>query len=1092
MLLLGAVSRNACLFKGGNIVSGGVGGRCGTRISYVLSRGIFSEEIKRGRLAAYFSTESFLVGDSCPYIERMFESWKKDSKSVHSSWDAYFTNVSKGVPPGQAFVLPPRIPQQSGLSSSIPFSVGGISNSGDGTMTCVSLPQAFYIPEAAGSLPAGASYITPEIMLSPTGQQSVHDTSRVIQMVRGYQMRGHEMAKIEPLGLPPGPPFASVARKNLPANIDYKYYGFTEADLLKVFDCRVPGLSGFLGPEREPRPLKYIVQRLEETYCGNIGFEYMHISDQQVCNFIRQKVETPQQYTFSHEMKKKILVRTARAQLFEQFFAYKFSTSKRFGLDGCETIIVAMKAVTKRAAKEGVNSIVMGMPHRGRLNVLVNVMHKPMQQMMSEFQGVTGFGNSEWGNTGDVKYHLGVEFDHWDTESARYIHMGVLANPSHLEAVDPLVIGQTRAQQYYSGDTEKSKVIPIILHGDASFAGQGVVYETLQMSKLPSYDVGGTIHIVVNNQIGFTTNPVDGGSGKYCTDIAKAIDAPVFHVNADDPEAVTFVAELAFEYRQRFKSDVIIDLVGYRRYGHNELDMPKFTQPQMYTLVASHKPVLDLYSSKLIKEGVITQEEFDKVKVGITSYYSKEYEKSKKFIPSKSNEYLPQWKHMVSPDTPCPPRLTGLEFCYLKELGKKISTIPQNFNPHPTIAKTFKARLDAINTEDNVDFGLAEALAFASLLSDGFGVRLSGQDCQRGTFSHRHAVIHDQTLYSKYNIFDSLQSPHTIEINNSLLSEYAALGYEVGYALEHPDTLCLWEAQFGDFANGAQVVIDQFIASGEAKWNKQCGIVMILPHGYDGQGPEHSSARMERYLQLCDDREDVIHPENWDIERTSVIQRHNIQVVYCSTPSNYFHVLRRQVHRGFRKPLIIMLSKRILKMRAAFCSLKEFDENTRFQRYIPDKDDTNSDFCNNVKRLIVCSGQVYYDLLSYRENAGIKNVAISRVEQLSPFPFDAFIDDVKNYSKLEDIVWAQEEPMNAGPWFYTSKRIESSLRHMNYPNNISSLIYAGRDTNAAPAVGDHRTHQQELETLLEDAFNLNKKTHSYLEKYLENGNSLSN
>ncbi|CEM08891.1 unnamed protein product [Vitrella brassicaformis CCMP3155] len=1027
----------------------------------------------RPRFQSALAAESFLVGESSPYIEQMYEQWKKDNTSVHASWHAYFTNVANGVPSGQAFVAPPSV-TVAGAPMQMQMPPHPLPTPA---------PATTVFPHAVGTLPSAGSLMSPEELSGVT--QTVHDTSRIIQMVRGYQSRGHELANIDPLGQPRRPPYTSVARTEGPMGIGYKYYGFTEADLDKVYDCRVPAMSGFLSPERSPRTLREIVQRLEETYCGPVGIEYMHISDQQVCNFVRQAVETPTKYQMSPELRKKIFVRTARAQLFENFCATKFSTSKRFGLDGCETLIVGMKAVVKKASKDGVDAIVLGMPHRGRLNMLMNVMHKPMQQMMGEFQGVTGFGGTEWGNTGDVKYHLGIEYDHWDQDSGRYIHMGILANPSHLEAVNPLVAGQARAQQYFSGDTNRDKVLPIVLHGDASFAGQGVVYETVQMSKLPNYSVGGTIHIVANNQIGFTTYPVDSSSGKYCTDLAKSIDAPIFHVNADDPEAVTFVAELALDFRQRFHQDVFIDLVGYRRYGHNELDMPKFTNPHMYTLISRHPPVLDVYGQRLTDEGLIDQHYVEDVKKNIVDFYTGEYEKSKTFTPTGVYEYQPQWRHMKKPHEFARPRLTGVELDMLKDIGMKISKLPDDLNPHPTIAKTYRSRVEALESGENIDFGLGEALAYGTLLTDGFHVRLTGQDAQRGTFSHRHAVVHDQTIEKTYFTFSALKTPQKLEIGNSNLSEFACLGFETGYALEHPDTLSMWEAQFGDFANGAQVVFDQFITSGEAKWNKQCGIVVLLPHGYDGQGPEHSSARIERFLQACDDREDVIHPESWDVAKRSVIQQHNIQVVNCTSPSQLFHVLRRQMHREFRKPLIIFSPKRMLKMRAAFSTLDEFGPGTRFFRHIPNDRFGSTVAPEEMKRLIFCSGQVFYDLLAFREKNQLQHIGISRVEQLSPFPFDSVINEIQKYPNLQDVVWAQEEPMNMGPWFYCSKRLESSLRYMGCPNGIQQPIYVGRDVSSSPAVGDARVHTEELNTILNDAFDLDHRVNSYYHSYIK-------
>lgn len=1052
-----------------------------------------------GGASRSLTTEPFLNGEASPYMEQMYEAWVNDPSSVHVSWNAYFTNLANGVSSDRAFCLPDSLPSQVPLSK-----------------------------------PAAASPFS----------QTAYDTSRIIQLVQGYQSRGHEFAKIDPLGLPHEPPYVSEARRDarrIP--IDYQAYGFTQQDLDREFSASIPGACGFLSMDRGPITLRELVKRLEETYCSSIGVEAMHIEDPTVLNYLRQVLEVPKKFEFSADMKRTILYRTAKAQLFETFCGTKFSTSKRFGIDGCESSIIAIKEVAKKSAQMGVESIVIGMPHRGRLNLLMNVLRKPMQQMMREFQGITGFGGTEWGNTGDVKYHLGVDCHHYDEDAKRHIHMCLMANPSHLEAVDPLVLGQVRAQQYYSGDADRTRVLPIIMHGDASFAGQGVVYETLQMSKLPNYRVGGTIHVVVNNQIGFTTNVVDQGSGRYPTDIAKCIDAPVFHVNADDPEACTYVAQLALDYRQRFHNDVFINLVGYRRLGHNELDMPKFTQPRMYNHIAQHPPVLDVYAQRLVAENVMTQKEIDDVKKDILAFYSQEYEQSKLAatqpegrdesggdvsVSVQAPRYRPQWRHMAPPSQTCPPQASGVPIDILQDVGRAISTLPAWLTPHPTIKKTYKARAEAVETGENIDFGFAEALAFGTLIRDGFNIRLGGQDVQRGTFSHRHAVVHDQsvgtpsngstadggsrrlnycalaelfpaeptTSGSEENGVKTTAHRSRFEVCNSLLSEFAALGFEVGYALEHPDTLAIWEAQFGDFANGAQVIIDQFIASGETKWGSQCGIVMLLPHGYDGQGPEHSSARIERFLQLCDDREDVIHPESWDTFKRSVIQRHNFQVVNCTTPANFFHVLRRQMHRGFRKPLVVISSKRMLKMRATFSRLAELAEGTCFLRYIPNiatQERERPSFIGvecplpideSVTRLVLCSGQVYYDLAAYREKHGLWSVALARVEQLSPFPFDRVVDDIRRYPHLQDVVWAQEEPMNMGPWPYTSKRLATSLAHIGYPNGITHPIYAGRDVSAAPAGGDARLHQVELERLLGDAFDVHRRTNSYVEKYL--------
>nr|BAM15617.1 2-oxoglutarate dehydrogenase e1 component, mitochondrial precursor [Plasmodium gallinaceum] len=993
------------------------------------------------------------------YIESAYKIWRKDKNSLHKSWDSYFSMTT----------------EYAGNDSSNKVRVVNVGDERNNKI----------MDEILKKNTLRITYVNQE-MLEKGKTQNIYDLARIVQLIRWYQKKGHLYANINPLPLPKNPPYTSVSYTPDKRKMSYEDFGFTKDDLDKEFVFDLPSITGFLSGDKKKWTLRSLINRLEETYCGTIGFEYMHITDENIVNYIVKRIENDTKFQYDVEMKKRILEYTARAFLFENYMAAKFATTKRFGVDGCESLITGMKALVKRASLLNVDSVLVGMSHRGRLNVLFNVLHKPLEQMMSEFRGKTGFSDNIWGNTGDVKYHLGVEIDHFDKDFNRYIHMGVVDNSSHLESVDPILLGQARAQQYYCNDKEKKKVLPITIHGDASIAGQGIAYETFQMSKLPSYNVGGTIHIVVNNQIGFTTYPVDGRSGKYCTDIAKCIEAPIIHVNADDPEAVTYVFELAFDIRNKFHIDTIIDLIGYRRFGHNELDMPKFTNPLLYDIIARHKSVLDIYSQKLIDEKVITAEEFEENKRQIFNFYEEVYEQSKSFVPTPKEKYLPQWEHMVTPQKFSPSRKTGVERDVLVNIGKQIFTLRKNFHAHPIITKLFKSRISSLETGKNIDFGTAELLAYATLLSDGFHARLTGQDSQRGTFSHRHAVIHDQVTYESYNIFDSLKTPHTIEVNNSLLSEYACLGYEIGYSYEHPDALVIWEAQFGDFANGAQVMIDNYIASGETKWNKQSGIVMLLPHGYDGQGPEHSSARVERFLQLCDDREDIA---TYSVEKDQkIIQQHNMQVINCTKPSNFFHALRRQMHRSFRKPLVAITPKRMLKMRMAFDTIENFLTSTEFLPYLPEEMEHKLKEKEHIKRIILCSGQVYYDLLNYRDTNRIQDVAIARIEQLSPFPFKSFMKDLQTYPNLRDVIWAQEEHMNMGPWFYVSRRIEAAIKQLKKDNpnwNIerSEVNYSGRDVYAAQSAGDLNLHLYQLDEFLVDAFDLKKEYNMHAQKY---------
>jgi len=748
---------------------------------------------------------------------------------------------------------------------------------------------------------------------------------------------------------------------------------------------------------------------------------------------------------------------------FESFLASKYSTTKRFGLEGCEVLIPGMEELIDTSADLGVENIVMGMAHRGRLNVLANVVRKPFEHIFCEFHGsgAASDESNDWSGSGDVKYHLGMSHTR-PTASGKPVTISLVANPSHLEAVNPVVEGKTRAKQHYSGDKDRSRSMPIIIHGDAAFSGQGVVFETMGLSDLHDYTTGGTIHIVTNNQIGFTTDPRSSRSTPYCTDVAKAIQAPIFHVNGDDVEAVGYVMRLAAKWRQRFKRDVVIDIVCYRKHGHNEIDNPMFTQPQMYTAIKQQKSTFKKYSEKLIAEQTMSAADVSGLSSSVFKELGDMLESSRTYQPKKSDWLASNWKGMLPMNIQARDLLTGVDVRTLVSLGKALTTLPADFKPHKKVGDIYVQRAKMIESGKVLDWAMAEQLAWASLLVEGNHVRISGQDVERGTFSHRHAVVHEQTNWpAKYVPLQNL-APTQAAFNavNSSLSEFGVLGFELGYALENPASLIMWEAQFGDFVNTAQAMIDQFICSGEQKWLRQSGIVMMLPHGYEGQGPEHSSARLERFLQLSDDDEDV-YPEV--IGRQMQAQAANWSIVNVTTPANYFHVLRRQVVREFRKPLVVMSPKSLLRHRLVKSDLEEFDDGTRFHRYLPD---TTEGLVapEKVRKLVLCSGKVYYDILAERTKLGIDDVAIGRLEQLSPFPHDHLREEAAKYPNA-DIVWCQEEPKNAGAWSYARPRIITAMA----AHRIVAPSYAGRKPAAATATGHAKVHAEQQAGLIAEA-----------------------
>ncbi len=855
-----------------------------------------------------------------------------------------------------------------------------------------------------------------------TLEADVEKQARVLQLINAYRVRGHFEANLDPLGIAP---------KRSHPELDPAYYGFTDEDLEKEFPlARLFGMPALT--------LKGILSTLRETYCGTVGIEFRHIQDPGPRRWILERVENKRyRKELSPDAKRLILSKLYAAETFEAFLHTKFVGHKRFSLEGAETLIPMLDILIEHGAEHGVEEIVIGMPHRGRLNVLANTLGKSYEAIFSEFEG--NVDPSLMMGSGDVKYHLGFSSD-YHTRSGKEVHLSLTANPIHLEAVNPVVEGRVRAKQDRIGDTERSRIIPLLIHGNAAFAGQGVVAETLNLAQLRGYTTGGTIHIIVNNQIGFTTDPEEGHSGLYASDIAKAIHAPIFHVNGEDPEAVARVAMLAVEYRQTFKRDVVIDMFCYRRYGHNEGDEPSFTQPRMYRAIKGHPHITWIYRERLLDRGEMAADEVKAIENSFRQRLQTALDTVKSHpVTSRPDVFGGVWEgftrsHECQVDTRVQREL-------LDYIARRLSAVPENFTVNPKVEKLLQARTEAVLHDQPIDWGLAELLTYGSLVCEGYDVRLSGQDSERGTFSHRHAILVDFDTGAKYSPLANVREGQAqFCVYNSPLSEYAVLGFEFGYSLDDPNTLTIWEAQFGDFANGAQIIIDQFLASAEAKWQRMSGLVMFLPHGYEGQGPEHSSARLERYLQLC--AED------------------NMQVVNCTTPAQLFHVLRRQMKRNFRKPLIIMTPKSLLRHKLAVSSVAELTEGM-FHEVLDDPSVLDPE---RISRLRFCSGKVYYELLLEQEQRRTTDTAIVRIEQLYPLPHKALTSVVKRYSKVKDIAWVQEEPRNMGAWVFMLEHFSPLL-----PPGLQ-LRYIGRSAQASPAVGAQKVHQQEQRQVIEQAF----------------------
>ena len=859
------------------------------------------------------------------------------------------------------------------------------------------------------------------------------DSIRAMMLVRTYRVRGHLAANLDPLGL---------SKQDIPADLTPEYHGFSGADLEK----RVY-VGGTLGLEWTT--VRELVDTLRANYCGPVGLEYMHISDVEERRFLQERMEGKDAaIQFTPEGKKAILGKVIEAEQYEKFLGRKYVGTKRFGLDGGESMIPALEAVIKYGGQLGVREIVYGMSHRGRLNVLANVMAKPYRIIFHEFSG--GSANpDDVGGSGDVKYHLGTSTDR-EFDGIK-VHMSLVPNPSHLEAVNPVVLGKVRANQTARDDLAKhEQVLPVLLHGDAAFAGQGIVWECLSFSGIRGYNTGGCLHFIVNNQVGFTTSPQYARSSPYPSDVAKGVQAPIFHVNGDDPEAVTFACKIAIEFRQTFHRDIVIDMWCYRRFGHNEGDEPSFTQPLMYKVIKDHPPVSALYAKRLEAEGVIDANWSNEHAMRFVQALEQEFASAADYKANAADWFGGRWSGLSKPADPETARRnvpTGITRKLFDSLGRTLTTVPEGHNIHPTLNRVLDAKKTMFTSAANFDWATGEALAFGSLLSEGYGVRLSGQDSGRGTFSQRHGVWVDQTTEEKYVPLATL--PHgRFEILDSPLSEFGVLGFEYGYAGAEPKTLVLWEAQFGDFVNGAQTMIDQFIAAGEVKWLRANGLVMLLPHGYEGQGPEHSSARLERFLQLC--AED------------------NIQVANCTTPANYFHLLRRQMARPFRKPLVVMTPKSLLRHKLAVSKAEDFQGDSHFMRILSD---TNAPADADIKRLVLCSGKVAYDLMEARDASGDKNTSIVRIEQLYPFPSEPLIVRLKRMTNLEEVVWAQEEPRNAGSWTFVDPYLEECLAEANA--RPTRARYAGRRAAAATATGLAKRHQAEQAALVAEALGHN-------------------
>ncbi|ANK82748.1 MAG: 2-oxoglutarate dehydrogenase E1 component [Rhizobiales bacterium NRL2] len=943
---------------------------------------------------------AFLNGTNSIFIEELYEKYLEDPTSVDESWAGFFDTVGDEL-------------------ETVRRATDGASWGAKNGSLEVDDPYELLGP----AVKAGARTETP--VDSEQARQATLDSLRALMLIRAYRVRGHLQATLDPLGL--DQPMEHP-------ELNPKTYGFEDKDMDRpIFLDKVLGM--------EAATMREILEVVQKVYCGTLAVEYMHIQSPEQKSWIQNRIEGPdKEVTFTLMGKKAILNKIAEAEGFENFMNVKYTGTKRFGLDGGEALMPAMEAIIKRGGQLGVQEIILGMPHRGRLNVLTNVMGKPFRAVFSEFQGNAANPDDVQGS-GDVKYHLGTSSDR--EFDGNKVHLSLTANPSHLEAVDPVVLGKARAKIRQLGPNSSHKVLPILMHGDAAFAGQGIVAECFGLSGLKGYAVGGTIHIIVNNQIGFTTSPKYSRSSPYPSDVGKMVAAPILHVNGDDPEAVVHAAKIATEFRQEFGVDVVLDMFCYRRHGHNEGDEPSFTQPLMYRKIASHPTTRQIYARRLVEDGVMTEEEADQMVSGFREYLEGEFEAANSFRPNKADWLEGRWSGLSVAPLGDRRGATAVPMEKLKEIGAGLTHIPENFNAHRTIKRLMQSKQKMFESGEGIDWATAEALAFGSLALENVPVRLSGQDSGRGTFSQRHSVLVDQVTEDRYQPLSNIaEEQATFEVIDSMLSEAAVLGFEYGFSLAEPNALVLWEAQFGDFANGAQVIIDQFLSNGEAKWLRMSGLVMLLPHGHEGQGPEHSSARLERYLQLC--AED------------------NMQVANCTTPANYFHILRRQVHRDFRKPLILMTPKSLLRHKRCVSTLDDFSTGSSFHRVL--YEETLPSDKKKAKTLILCSGKVYYDLVDKREELGADDAHILRIEQLYPYPTKPLVEELKPYTHVDRVIWCQEEPRNMGAWLFVQNWLEECFQLADM-KKVKRPCYVGRPPSASPATGLARVHLKEQDIL---------------------------
>jgi 2-oxoglutarate dehydrogenase E1 component len=976
-----------------------------------------------------FHASSFLQGQNADYIDQLAARYANDPASVDRQWAEFFRALGDSELDAKRQAQGPSWARADWPPT--PTDDLTAAMTGEWPMAPVKEAKAAGAKIAAKAEEKGVSLSDGQL------QRAVLDSIRALMIIRAYRIRGHLAADLDPLGM------RDIS--NHP-ELDAKSYGFTEADMDRpIFIDNVLGL--------QVATMRQIIEIVKRTYCGTFALQYMHISDPEQAAWLKERIEGyGKEIAFTREGRKAILNKLVEAEGYEKFLHVKYMGTKRFGLDGGEALIPAMEQIIKRGGNLGVKDVVIGMPHRGRLSVLANVMMKPYRAIFHEFQGGS-YKPEDVDGSGDVKYHLGASSDR--TFDGNTVHLSLTANPSHLEAVNPVVLGKVRAKQDQFNDPDRTTCLPILLHGDAAFAGQGVVAECFGLSGLKGHRTGGTIHIVVNNQIGFTTAPSFSRSSPYPTDIALMVEAPIFHVNGDDPEAVVHAAKVATEFRQTFHKDVVIDIFCYRRFGHNEGDEPMFTNPAMYNRIRKQKTTLQLYTERLVRDGLIPEGEIEDMKAAFQARLNEEFEAGKNFKPNKADWLDGRWSGLDREREEYQAGETAIKPETMAEVGAALTRIPEGFDIHKTVARQLDAKAKMFATGKGFDWATAEALAFGSLVAEGFPVRLSGQDCTRGTFSQRHSAFIDQATEERHYPLNHIRPGQArYEVIDSMLSEYAVLGFEYGYSLAEPNALVMWEAQFGDFANGAQIMFDQFINSGERKWLRMSGLVMLLPHGFEGQGPEHSSARLERFLQNSAE-------DNWIVAN-------------CSTPANYFHILRRQIHRSFRKPLVLMTPKSLLRHPMCVSDAEDFTTGSTFHRVLwDDAQKGHSDLKlkadGKIKRVVICSGKVYYDLLAERDKRGADDVYLLRLEQFYPFPALSLVKELERFKGAE-IVWCQEEPKNQGGWTFVEPNLEWVLTRIGAKHKRA--VYAGRAASASPATGLASRHKAEQEALVNEALTL--------------------